>query len=111
MPARNAARSAESICTPASLSRIEQISSSANGRLLESCREQWAGRFLLVGGVRLQEPLERRDTTGAELASGAVPELVHRLFGRTRRSVDPGGQHRIERVRDVDDAGTERDVL
>src|SRR6266536_3248457 len=58
-----------------------------------------------------QDSLERRDAARAELAPRRPPELLEGLRRRPRGAVDACGQHRIERVGDVDDPGTERDLL
>src|SRR5262249_14141858 len=61
--------------------------------------------------VERQDPLQRTDAARAELRACRGPQLLQRLGRRPGGAVDTGRQHRVERVRDVDDARAERDVL
>src|SRR3954471_6822464 len=61
--------------------------------------------------VERQDALESGHATWAELSAGRGPKLLERLCGGPRSPVDPGREHRVEGIRDVDDARTERDLL
>src|SRR5205809_161966 len=72
-----------------------------------------SARYWGLRGTELerQDPLQGGHAARAELAGGRAPQLVQRLGGGPGGSVDARGQHRVERVGDVDDPGAERDVL
>ena len=55
---------------------------------------------------------ERVDDLGIELDAGELAQLAERLLGGERRHpVRALGGHRLERVRDVEDPGQERDLV
>ena len=59
-----------------------------------------------------QQALERLDAAGAELGIDALPELLgHCPASRSGCAVDAGGEHGVERVGDVDDAGAKRNLI
>src|SRR6188472_4569690 len=77
-----------------------------------SGRDQDArARVLVVDALEGQDPLERGHTAGAELGACGAPELVQRLRSGPGGPVDARRQHRVERVRDVDDPRAERDLF
>ncbi len=62
-------------------------------------------------GVEWEEGVEGGDAAGAELGSGLVVEFVEGVVGGSGGAVDAGGEHGVEGVGDVDDAGAEGDVF
>src|SRR5918911_3276836 len=83
----------------------------AEAERLARGRDARPRRFLGLEALDRQDPLQRGDDTRAELRPRRETELLERLGRRTRRAVDPRGQHRVERVRDVDDPRAERDLF
>src|SRR5947199_8725182 len=79
-------------------------------RLQPNCRGL---AFLAVDRLLLdrEDPPESRNAARAELCPGRAPQLLEGLGRRPGGAVDARREHRVERVRDVDDACTQRDVL
>src|SRR5438046_9962823 len=70
--------------------------------------------FSLRRGVNVldrQDSFERREAAGSELAPRGPTELRKRLRRRPGGSVVARCQHRVERVRDVDDPGPQRKLF
>src|SRR4026208_1708683 len=77
-----------------------------------SGRDQDArARVLVVDALEGQDPLERGHTARAELGACGAPERVQGLRSGPGGPVDARRQHRVERVRDVDDPAAERELL
>src|SRR3954467_4781254 len=117
MPAWNAFSSAWSIPLSAWYSLLRAIATMVEHAAQTASR---AGRLgdgaelrLLVAAVlrHRDDPLEGGHAGRAELAARAVAQLLQRELQRPRGAVDPRRQHRVERVRDVDDPRAERDRL
>src|SRR5436190_8802475 len=79
-------------------------------RALRGGQDALAG-FLVVEALDREDPLEGGDAARAELRAGGAPELLQGLRGRPCGPVDAGREHRVERVRHVDDPSAERDFL
>ena len=62
-------------------------------------------------GVEWEEGVEGCDAAGAELGAGFVVEFGEGVAGGSGGAVDAGGEHGVEGVGDVDDAGAEGDVF
>src|SRR4029077_12998947 len=66
---------------------------------------------LALEALERQDPLKGCDAAWAELGARRPPELLQRLCGGPGGPVDACREHGVERVRDMDDAGSERNVL
>src|SRR4029077_11244906 len=66
---------------------------------------------LALEALEGQDPLQSRDAAWAELGACRPSELLQRLCGGPGGPVDARREHGVERVRDMDDASSERDVL
>src|SRR5438552_10016077 len=86
---------------------------STPARLVSGARSDSAGdeQRVPLDGIDLEHPLQRGHAPRAELRSRPVPQLDQSLVLGQRLPVGPGGEHRVERVGDMDDACSERDLL
>src|SRR5512141_840524 len=80
-------------------------------RALRGDGGQAARRDLALGPLDRQDALERAYAAGAELGPGETADLVQRVCRVTGFTIDPRREHRIQRVRHMDDPRAERDLL
>ena len=83
--------------------RDPEPTSDARRRCRRPSRESGAS----TGRIRSSAATQR----GQNCSPACVAQLAERLLDRPGRAVGARGQHRVERVGDVDDAGAERDLV